>query len=305
VTREEWLEQRKGGIGGSDAAALVGLNQWATPYTVWADKTGRLPPKGDNEAMRQGRDLEQYVAARWMESTGKKCRRKTGILKNSDYPFALANIDRWVLGEKAGLECKTTSIMNLKKFKGGEFPENYYCQCVHYMAVTGAIRWYLAVLVLNQGFYTFVIDRDEDEINALMNAERDFWEYVKTDTPPPVDGLNPTTGAINAIYSKQHEEGEIEILGKINDINQYLAIKQQIKTLEIEKERIEQKLKEELKTHEKGYIGTYQITWKNQKRQTFQVKNFTKDFTEKYPDFSLEKYYKTTEFRKFEIKEIK
>ena len=153
MSREEWLWHRRGSLGGSDAAAILGLSQWITPYTVWADKTGRLPEQPDNEAMRQGRDFEDYVAQRFTEVTGKKVRRNNAILKNTDYPFAHANIDRSIVGENAGLECKTTSVMNLRKFKNGEYPDTYYCQCVHYMAVTGADRWYLAVLVFGQDFY--------------------------------------------------------------------------------------------------------------------------------------------------------
>jgi putative phage-type endonuclease len=300
LTHDEWLKARMSGIGGSDAAAIIGLNPWATPYTVWADKTGRIPPKEDNEIMRQGRDLEQYVADRWMEETGKKCRRRTKILSNPDYPFALANVDRWVNGENAGLECKTTSIMNLKKFKGGEFPETYYCQCVHYMAVTGADRWYLGVLVLSQGFHTFVIERDEDEIKALMDAERDFWKHVESDTPPPVDGLDPTTDAINTIYDKTNGDA-IDLFGAEPTIQQYLQLKAQIKDLEAEKERIEQSLKEDLKDFEKGFCGQYIVNWKGQQRRTFQVKDYAKD----YPDIDLDSYYKTSQFRKFEIKEAK
>ena len=64
MSREEWLKLRKKTIGGSDAAAVVGLSKWASPYSVWADKTGKVPDKEDSEAMRQGRDLEEYVASR-------------------------------------------------------------------------------------------------------------------------------------------------------------------------------------------------------------------------------------------------
>jgi len=67
-----WLSERWKSIGGSDAAAVVGLSQWATPFTVWCDKTGRVPDREDNEAMRQGRDLEEYVA---LEATGKRVHR--------------------------------------------------------------------------------------------------------------------------------------------------------------------------------------------------------------------------------------
>lgn len=62
MSREDWLEQRRHTIGGSDAAGIIGLSKWSSPVSVWADKTGRLPDKPDTEAMRLGRDLEGYVA---------------------------------------------------------------------------------------------------------------------------------------------------------------------------------------------------------------------------------------------------
>ena len=60
MSREEWLERRRKTIGGSDAAGIVGLSKWASPFSVWADKTGRAAEKADTEAMRQGRDMEDY-----------------------------------------------------------------------------------------------------------------------------------------------------------------------------------------------------------------------------------------------------
>lgn len=300
LTHEEWLKERQRAIGGSDAAAIVGLSQWATPYTVWADKTGRLPQKEDNEAMRQGRDLEQYVAERWMEETGKKCRRRTKMLRNQDYPFAHANVDRWVVGENAGLECKTTSIMNLKKFKNGEYPETYYCQCVHYMAVTGADRWYLAVLILNQGFHVFVIERDDAEIAALMESEKQFWQFVETDSPPPVDGMKPTSEIINTMYLASYENAQpVDLFGQEGIIQTYFETKSAIKALEQQRERYEQILKENLGENENGVVGTYRVKWKPQQRSTFQTKQFVKE----HPGMDLSQYYKTTKFRKFEIKQ--
>ena len=153
MSREDWLAQRRKTIGGSDAAAIVGLSRYSTPYTIFMDKTGRLPDKPDTEAMRLGRDLEDYVAKRWQEATGKKVRRLQAMLYNPLYPFAHADVDRMVIGEDAGLECKTTSTLDVKQFNGVEFPEKYYAQCVHYLAVTGVKRWYLAVLVFGRGFF--------------------------------------------------------------------------------------------------------------------------------------------------------
>lgn len=59
----------------------------------------------------------------------------------------IANVDRTVIGENAGLEIKTAGVSQYKKWKGDEIPDAYYCQCLHYMAVTGADYWYIAVLL--------------------------------------------------------------------------------------------------------------------------------------------------------------
>ena len=170
MSHEEWLMQRRKGIGGSDAGALLGLNPYRGAYDVYADKIGMAPPVEDNEAMRQGRDLEAYVAERFEQETGKRVRRRNAIITNSEYPFALANIDREIVGEHAGLECKTTSVLNLTRYKNGEFPSEYYCQCMHYLMVTGWDKWYLAVLVYGTDFKIFEIERDEDEIAALVRS---------------------------------------------------------------------------------------------------------------------------------------
>ena len=302
LNHEEWLAERQKSIGGSDAAAIVGLNSYVTPYTVWADKTGRLPPKDDNEAMRQGRDLEQYVADRFTEASGKRVRRRTDMMHNPAYPFAHANIDRAVVGERAGLECKTTSIMNLKKFKSGNYPENYYVQCVHYLAVTGWNRWYLAVLVLNQGFYWYTIDRDEDEIAALLAAEKEFFNtYIIPGVPPPLDGRMPTSQALQEIYGLPDLEDETKPLYCINILEDYFALKQQNKALEIEKRKCEQIIQQELGESISGLCAGYKITWKPQQRRTFQIDAFAKD----HPEIPLDEYFKVSSFRQFTVKECK
>lgn len=297
--REEWLKHRETSIGGSDAAAIVGLNEWVSPYSLWADKTGRIPPKADNEAMRQGRDLESYVASRWEEATGKKVRRCNAILKNSAYPYAHANIDRDVVGENAGLECKTTSILRLKEFKGGEYPAAYYVQCVHYMAVTGAAKWYLAVLVLNKGFYHYVIERDEAEIDALMAAEQAFWGYVERDEPPPVDGSVATSDALDTIY-RDSIGGSADLFGLEDALTGYLSAKAALKQLQAEASKHENTIKERLGELETGLCGKYRVTWKSQVRRTFDAKGYATD----HPDADLSGYYSASTFRKFTVKEL-
>ena len=173
--REEWKALRKKYIGGSDAAAIVGMNSFSSPFSVWAEKTGQVPEFEGNLRTEVGTYLEEFVAQKFEDETGKSVRRCNLSLVNDTYPWAIANVDRMIVGEDAGLEIKTTSALNLKAFKGGEYPDNYYAQCVHYLAVTGKAKWYLAVLIGNADFKIFEIERDEAEIKALMDAEKDFW----------------------------------------------------------------------------------------------------------------------------------
>lgn len=300
MPREEWLEHRMKHIGGSDAAAILGLNEYVSRYTVWADKLGKIPPVEDNEAMRQGRDLEFYVAERFCEATGKKVRRENNILINPDYPYAHANVDRMVIGEDAGLECKTTSSLNMKKFKNGTYPDKYYVQCVHYMMVTGCKKWYLAVLVLNRSFMWFEIERDEDEINALAQSEEEFWKFVESESAPALDGTESTSDTINAIYPESNGES-ISLFGFDNDLETYIALTAQIKALEALKEESANKVKAYLENASRGESNRYRVSWASQTRQTFDAKAFAND----HPDMDLSNYYKTSKYRTFKVNEIK
>lgn len=296
---EEWLEIRKNYIGGSDAAAVVGLNSFSSPYTVWADKLGKLPPKDDNEAMRLGRDLEDYVAKRFTEQTGKKVRRKNFILWNSDYPFAHANVDRLIVGENAGLECKTTSVLNLKSFKNGEFPENYYVQCMHYMAVTGYKKWYLAVLILGKEFKVFEIERDEDEIKALMNAEREFWSCVENGEPPMIDGSQATTDTIKTVLAESNDDTPVNLFAYDSTLEQYIALSKQIKELENLRDEMANKVKVFMDSSAKGESNKFKVSFASTLRQSFDSKRFAKD----NPNLDLSDYYKTSTYRTFKVNE--
>lgn len=297
MSHEQWLEERRNSIGGSDAAGVIGLSPYSSPYSVWADKLGITPPKEDTEAMRLGRDLEEYVAKRFEEATGKKVRRLNAILRNTDYPFAHADLDRVVVGENAILECKTTSTLNIKQFKDTEFPDKYYCQCVHYLAVTGWQRVYLAVLVFGKGFFVYTLERDEEEIAALMNAEGTFWrEYVETKTPPPADGTRATTDTIETIY-KESTGDSIELFGRDAILDKLFELKSQKAETESAIAEIENTIKLDMEDAEAATCGNYKVSWKNQTRSTFQAKEFQKD----YPELDLSPYFKTSTTRPFKV----
>ena len=300
MEHDEWLEYRRKSIGGSDAPSIIGMNPWSSPYTVWADKLGKLPPKEDNEAMRQGRDLEFYVADRFCEATGKKVRRENNILINPDYPFAHANVDRMVVGEDAGLECKTTSALNMKNFKNGAFPDTYYVQCVHYMMVTGCKKWYLAVLVLNKEFMVFEIERDEEEISALAKSEADFWRLVESKTAPDADGAASTSDTISVLYPESNDDF-VNLFAYESDLEQFMALSAQIKELEKIKDGMSNKVKAFLGESAGGESSKYKVSWASATRSTFDSKKFASD----HMDIDLSAYYKTSTYRTFKVTEKK
>ncbi|MDF2685100.1 MAG: putative phage-type endonuclease domain protein [Clostridia bacterium] len=180
MPHSDWLEKRRQGIGGSDVPALVlypAMYKYRSPAEVWKDKLfGSTEFK--SEAARLGRYLEPYIAKRFTEETGIKVRKCNKMLKSKIYPFMLGNIDYMVIGENAGLECKTTSIFNDKKFDDTDYPCEYFIQCQHYMAVTGFDTWYLAVLIGNKKFRHYTVYKNEAVQNMILKKEVKFWQSV-------------------------------------------------------------------------------------------------------------------------------
>lgn len=296
---DEWLELRKKSIGGSDAATILGLNPFSSPYALWLEKKGESTEKPETEAMRQGTDLEGYVADRFCEVTGKKVRKRSRTVKNADYPFAHANLDRYVVGEDAGLECKTTSSLNLKKFENGEFPANYYIQCMHYLAITGFSKFYLAVLIFGRDFKVYEIERDEELIADLMQAEENFWYYVENDIAPPVDGTEPTDKAIKEQY-RDEEDVEVDLSEISEDIAELLLLKEKRKVIDSDIKVLEQRIETGMGHATQGKTRKHDITWKSQTRRTFDSKRFIND----HPNLDFGDYFRESKYRVLRVKEV-
>lgn len=297
---DEWVGLRSKYIGGSDAAAVVGLNPFKSAYSLWAEKTGKVEPFQGNLTTEVGTYLEEFVAKKFAEETGKKVRRNNRSILNDDYPWAIANIDREIVGEDAGLEIKTTSEMNLSKFKNGDYPGNYYCQCLHYMAMTGKEKWYLAVLIGNRELKIFTIDRDDSEIKALMDAERDFWHFVTTDTAPYIDGSQSTTEAIKSIH-EYSKESKAQLMAYDTSMRAYMELGKQIKELQERQNEIANGIKAFMGDSESGESDAFKVSWKTSFRNTFDSKRFIAD----HKDEDLSQYMTQTSQRTFRITERK
>ncbi len=301
LTRDDWLRLRRSGIGGSDAAAVLGVHPYRGPFAVYADKVGAEQAEEDTEAMRQGRDLEDYVARRFAEQTGLRLRHEYGMLRSTAHPFMLADVDRRVVGERAGLECKTSKDIHLTRYKNGDYPLEYYAQCLHYLAVTGWDRWYLAVLIYGTGLLTFTIDRAEvrDDLNALIQAEESFWRnHVETRQPPPPDGLESTGAPLQALYPRADgltldAEPDDEAL-----MAALLDLKREKKALDRRISEAENRLKARIGEAEALAGTSARATWRNQTRRSISEKKLR----ELYPEIDVDTITTETTARVFKVR---
>ncbi len=300
LPREEWLKYRRNGIGGSDAATVCGLNPSNSLIELWADKTGRLEDKPDNEAMRVGRDLEEYVARRFCEATGKKVRRRNAMFQHDTYDFILADIDREVVGENAGLECKTTSAFSKSDFENGEIPLYYAVQCRHYMNVMNYEKMYLAVLVLGKAFYWFEIPYDKSEGEALLKLEISFWnDHIIPDVRPEPDGSESAGRVLEQLFQEQNDNA-ITLFEQEENAREYAAVKAQISELEKRADTIKQTIITALDGNTDGYTEKFKVSWKEQRRTSLDSEKIKAEMPEIY-----EKYAKITSSKVFRLTERK
>ncbi|MBD9415250.1 YqaJ viral recombinase family protein [Pseudomonas sp. PDM16] len=276
MPREEWLDVRKRGIGSSDAAAAVGLNQYKSQLELWLEKTGRdaglskPDPNSEEEASYWGNVLEPIVASHYSKRTGRRVRRLNAVLQHPDpgLPWMLANIDREVIGAEDVqiLECKTAGINGARLWREG-VPEYVQLQVMHQLAVTGKQAADVAVLIGGQELEIHRIERDELLISRLIELERRFWQYVITDTPPPADGSDSADQALRCLYPQD--------TGKTVDFShnpvltlayvELKALRNSIAQQEKRESLLKQTLQQAMGDASKAKFGSGQITWKKAK----------------------------------------
>lgn len=298
LTHTEWLELRKRGIGGSDAGAVCGLNPYSSPMKVFRDKTGQCTEETDNEAIRQGHDLEDYVARRFTEATGKKVRRSNFMYCHEKYPFMIADVDRLVVGEDAGLECKTANAYNADKWKDGKIPLHYVIQCYHYMAVTGKKTWYIAAVILGTDFVYRKLEWDDALIRQLIATEENFWlDYVAAGRMPEPDGSASCDDVLGQYFHTAEKGSTVELSGFDEKLSRREEILSQIEELKKEQCRIEQEVKLQMQEHELAASERYRISWSNVDTARFDTKRFKEDEPELY-----DSYTKVSSSRRFQVK---
>lgn len=297
LPKTDWLKYRKKGITGTDAGAICGLNPYSSAFQIYQDKITDEIEEFDNESMRQGRDLEEYVVRRFSEETGLKVRRANAIFQNEENPFMLADFDRLIVGQKAGLECKTVSPYSSDKWNDGNIPLHYQMQVQHYLAVSGFDCWYIAAVVFGREFLIRKIERDEELINYLIDIERGFWyNNVLAGIMPEPDGSDNCSEMIAKMYFKGQENKTINLSGYKEILDRRADLDKLIKKMEKEKKEIDQKIKMEMQDATVALEAGYKISWSNFE----QNKLDTKKLKEEKPDIYKE-YCKSSTNRRFTV----
>ena len=277
LPKTDWLKYRKKGITGTDAGAICGLNPYSSAFQIYQDKITDEIEEFDNESMRQGRDLEEYVAQRFSEETGLKVRRANAIFQNEENPFMLADFDRLIVGQKAGLECKTVSPYSSDKWNDGNIPLHYQMQVQHYLAVSGFDCWYIAAVIFGREFLIRKIERDEELINYLIDIERGFWyNNVLAGIMPEPDGSDNCSEMIAKMYFKGQENKTIKLSGYKEILDRRADLDKLIKKMEKEKKEIDQKIKMEMQDATVALEAGYKISWSNFEQNKLDTKNIVK-----------------------------
>lgn len=298
VSHEDWLRLRKSGIGGSDAGAVLGVNPYSSQMQVFLEKTSNeIMEKAENEAIRVGHDLEQYVADRFTEATGKKVRRTSSMFRSEDHTYMLADIDRFIVGEDAGLECKTASAYSKDVWQDGQIPMHYLIQCYHYMAVTGKRKWYIACVILGIGFVYRELEWNDDLIQRIVRVEEDFWNnHVLKGIMPSPDGSEGYEKALNQYYTRAETETTIPLVGFDEKLKRREELVEQIGNLETEQKQIEQEVKLYMKDNEFALSPAFRVRWSNVESTKLDTKRLRTEQPEIYKD-----YGKKTVTRRFTV----
>ena len=324
LSREDWLSCRRKGIGGSAAAAIMGMSPFYTKRDLYHDKRGIqavMDEKEDNWVAKEvGHRLEDLVAEIFSRKTGLKVYPIRKMFRHPLFPFMLADVDFFIDfpdGSKGILECKTTNYNCQNKWANDSTPVNYEYQGRHYMAVMNINKMYFACLYGNNEneFFIRYMERDLDIEEDLIAEEEFFWkENVEKGVEPPyTEKPDLVLESIRKHCGPADKDAEQVKLGRkhLGSIRKYMELKEQKAQHDSEAKKLEEKMKEayaeiveEMGVSCTGVIkdgGTEYVVSYNPAYRTGIDKKGLERLKAQHPDV-YDDYVNTTESRRFSVK---
>ena len=212
--REQWLDARRSGIGGSDAAAVLNLSPWKSAYALWCEKTGLLEREdiSDKEFVEWGNILEEPIARKYCLVTGRTLidHGRFAIRHHPEREWMLCTIDREIspVDDRGpgDLSIKNTNEFALDDWDEVGGPIHYQVQLQHELAVIGWQWASFAVLIGGNKFRWCDVERNDAFIAHLIEHEEEFMERIKSGDPPPPDGSASATEALRRLYPRDTGE---------------------------------------------------------------------------------------------------
>lgn len=189
----EWKSARATFVGGSEAAALLGLSPWADAWKIFGQKTGLIPGLEDNQKLRLGRRMEKILAEEYELLTGRKVRRiENTVYRHKDLPCMGASPDCLCIDEERGVEFKNVGHYASQTGWGAEgtdqIPDYYLLQVQDYMEVLDVDVWDVVPMMGGQEVRVYEIPRHRGLGESIRKAVEHFWNtHILTGNPPPVD----------------------------------------------------------------------------------------------------------------------
>lgn len=209
IARKRWLDERSRGIGGSEAAAILGLSPWKSPLALFTEKIGLREVEDEiPEYIAWGNYLEPVIAEKYSRVTGRRLfdPGRYNVRWSTEYPWMCCTVDRDILSfDERGegvLEIKTAAGFKTADWED-EAPLVYQVQLQHCMIVTGRSWGSFAVLFGGQKFDHLDVERNDAFCDYLIEKEEEFWHRVLTNDPPPPDGAESTREALKRLYPKE------------------------------------------------------------------------------------------------------
>ncbi len=194
MSREEFLAERRRGIGGSDSGAICRVNKWRNPVDVYLEKIGEAEETPDNIRMQIGRALEGGMLNLYEEVTGQQLSYNPGLLIHPKHDFLLAHVDGIVENSHV-VEIKVLSSPHFDEWgepvedgydPQASIPISYYYQLMHYLMVTGLNEGHMFAFL--GGFNPvrlYKFKRDPGFIARMRADLITFWrDHVVKRIPP-------------------------------------------------------------------------------------------------------------------------
>lgn len=242
-SREEWLTAREQGIGASDAAAIMGVSHWSSPYRLWLEKSGLNDDRRTDDWLYSGNEHEAGVVAAYTRKTGRTLWRPAspGFFQRRDLPFIRSSIDGLAVNPTRPAEIKCVMQWGERHWAKG-VPLQYQVQVQHEMFVLGAeVADVVAFFGSRMETVVFEVRRNEKFIERLISRCKEFWRQVQDGTPPDPDASEETRLAVQrrcAFVAEERRSAELPAL-LAHGIGRLAHVESLIGLLEAERNQIQ------------------------------------------------------------------